>query len=57
MRITSLHLEEVLTAPRSPGQNPYAERLIGSIRRDRLTDLVILNLMHLKKTLAAYFVY
>src|SRR4029453_13206952 len=35
-RIKSLGMEEVLTAPRSPWQNPYAERLIGSIRRECL---------------------
>src|SRR5215468_9262891 len=33
-RISSMGTEELLTAPRSPWQNPYAERLIGSIRRD-----------------------
>jgi hypothetical protein len=33
-RIASLCMEEILTAPRSPRQNPYAERLIGSIRND-----------------------
>src|SRR5262249_22815272 len=32
LRIASLQMEEVLTAPQSPWQNPYAERLIGSIR-------------------------
>jgi hypothetical protein len=36
LRISSLQVEEVLTAPRSPWQNPYVERLIGSIRRDCL---------------------
>jgi transposase InsO family protein len=32
-RVQSMGIEEVLSAPRSPWQNPYAERLIGSIRR------------------------
>ena len=36
LRIAALNIEEVLTAPQSPWQNPYAERLIGSIRRDCL---------------------
>jgi len=36
LRIASLGIEEVLAAPRSPWQNPYVERLIGSIRRDCL---------------------
>ena len=57
LRIASLHIEQVLTAPRSPWQNPYAERLIGSIRRDCLNHFVILNARHLKRTLASYFAY
>jgi len=57
LRIASLHIEELLTAPRSPWQNPYAERLIGSIRRDCLNHFVILSARHLKRTLASYFAY
>ncbi len=34
-RVKSLGIDEVLTAPRSPWQNPYVERIIGSIRRER----------------------
>jgi putative transposase len=56
-RIASLQIEEVLTAPRSPWQNPYAERLIGSIRRECLDHFIILNVRHLKRTLASYFSY
>jgi putative transposase len=50
-------IEEVLTGPQSPWQNPYVERLIGSIRRDCLNHFVILNAKHLKRTLASYLVY
>lgn len=57
LRIASLHMEELLTAPQSPWQNPYVERLIGSIRRDCLNHFVILNAHHLKRTLASYFGY
>jgi putative transposase len=57
LRIASLGIQEVLTAPQSPWQNPYAERLIGSIRRDCLNHFVILNAKHLKRTLATYFRY
>ena len=57
VRISSMGIEEVLTAPRSPWQNPYVERLIGSIRRDCLNHFVILNARHLKRTLASYLVY
>ncbi|MGH9632227.1 MAG: integrase core domain-containing protein [Bryobacteraceae bacterium] len=39
LRIASLGIREVLTAPHSPWQNPYAERLIGSIRRECLNHL------------------
>jgi transposase InsO family protein len=57
LRIASLGIGEVLTAPQSPWQNPYAERLIGSIRRECLNHFVILNAAHLKRTLALYFRY
>jgi transposase InsO family protein len=57
LRISSMGIEELLTAPRSPWQNPYAERLIGSIRRDCLNHFVILNARHLKRALASYFGY
>ena len=56
-RMASLQIEEILTAPRSPWQNPYAERLIGSIRRECLDHFIILNARHLKRTLASYFSY
>jgi len=57
VRISSMGIEEVLTAPRSPWQNPYVERLIGSVRRDCLNHFVILNARHLKRALASYFGY
>jgi putative transposase len=57
LRIASLQMEELLTAPQSPWQNPYAERLIGSIRRECLDHFVILNAKHLKRTLTSYFAY
>src|SRR3954452_2186512 len=57
LRIKSLGMEEILTAPRSPWQNPYAERLIGSIRRECLNHYIILNARHLQRTLSGYFRY
>jgi transposase InsO family protein len=57
LRIASLGIQEILTAPRSPWQNPYAERLIGSIRRECLNHFVILNAKHLNRTLTKYFSY
>jgi transposase InsO family protein len=56
-RLESLGIREVLAAPQSPWQNGYAERLIGSIRRECLNHFVILNARHLKRTLAAYLLY
>ena len=54
LRIASLQMEEVLTAPRSPWQNPYVERLVGSIPRDCLDHFIIFNARHLKRTVRAY---
>jgi transposase InsO family protein len=56
-RVCSLGIEEVLTAPRSPWQNPYVERLIGSVRRDCLDHVIVLNERHLKRLLRSYFSY
>ena len=50
-------IAEILTAPRSPWQNAYVERMIGSIRRDCLDRVVVLNERHLKRILASYFSY
>jgi putative transposase len=48
---------EVLSAPSSPWQNPYAERLIGSIRRDCLNHVLVLGEQHLRRVLAGYVAY
>jgi len=53
--MAALGMEEVLTAPRSPWQHPYAERLIGSIRRECLNHFAIVSARHLRKTLTQYF--
>jgi transposase InsO family protein len=50
-------VEEVLIAPRSPWQNPYVERLIGSIRRECLDHVIVWNEAHLRRVLAGYFDY
>lgn len=56
-RIKSLGIEEVVTAPRSPWQNPFCERVIGSIRRDCLDHVIILNERHLRRILREYISY
>ena len=50
-------INEVLTAPRSPWQNPYAERVIGTIRRECLDHVIVLSEWHLRRILSSYFDY
>jgi len=56
-RIKNMGIEHVKIAPRSPWQNPYCERVIGSIRRDVLNHVIVLNERHLKRVLSAYIAY
>jgi len=42
----ALGLEELRTAPRSPWQSPYVERLIGSVRRECFDHVIVLNQAH-----------
>lgn len=46
-RVKHMSIKEVISAPKSPWQNPYVERVIGSIRRDCLDHVVVLNETHL----------
>jgi len=50
-------IREVLTAPRSPWQNAYAERLIGSIRRECLDHVIVFHQAGLRRILQDYFEY
>jgi putative transposase len=56
-RVQSLGIHEVKTAPRSPWQNPYVERLIGTLRRECLDHMVVLNETHLRRLLRDYLIY
>ena len=56
-RVKGLRIEEVLTAPHSPWQNPFAERLIGLIRRECLNHVLVLGERHLRRVLVRYFAY
>jgi putative transposase len=56
-RVKGMGVAEVLTTPQSPWQNPFAERLIGSIRRECLDHVLVLGERHLRRTLARYFAY
>jgi hypothetical protein len=45
-RVKGLGMREILIAPRAPWQNPFAERVIGSIRRECLNHVIVINERH-----------
>ena len=55
--VKSTGIEEVLTAPRSPWQNGFVERLIGSIRRECLDHVIVMGERHLRRILGSYCDY
>jgi putative transposase len=56
-RVASMSIREVVTAPRSPWQNAYVERIIGSIRRECLDHVVVFNERQLRRLLSSYVDY
>ena len=56
-RVEAMGIVEVITAPRSPWQYAYVERVIGSIRRECLDHLVIFNERHLRQVFTCYLDY
>jgi transposase InsO family protein len=56
-RIQSMGIRDRPIAPRSPWQNAYVERLIGSIRRECLDHLIVFNEAHLRRVLSIYAAY
>ena len=56
-RVRAMGIRDRPTAPRSPWQNAYVERLIGSIRRECLDHLIIIGEAHLRRVLRAYADY
>jgi len=56
-RLQAMGIRDRPTAPRSPWQNAYVERVIGSIRRDCLDHIIVLGEAHLRRTLKAYVSY
>jgi hypothetical protein len=55
--VLAMGVEEVLTAPRSPWQNPFVERVIGSLRRECLDHVIVWNERALRRHLQEYLVY
>ena len=56
-RVCGLGMKDRPSAPRSPWQNPYVQRVVGSIRRECLDHAVVLNERHLRRLLRGYFAY
>jgi putative transposase len=55
--LKNMGITEVRTAKGSPWQNPFAERLIGSIRRECLDHVIVLGRRHVQKVLETYQSY
>jgi transposase InsO family protein len=56
-RVRTMGIRDRPIAPRSPWQNPYVERLIGTLRRECLDHILIIGERHLHRILAAYSSY
>ena len=56
-RVEGIGIEQVLSAPRGPWQNPYAERLVGSVWRECLDHVVVLGEQHLYRILKSDIAY
>jgi transposase InsO family protein len=56
-RVRSIGIRDRPTSPRSPWQNVYAERLIGSIRRECLDHIVVFGERHLRHVLLSHMDY
>jgi len=55
--LNDFKIDELVTSYKSPWQNPYCERVIGSIRRECLNNIIVLNEKHLSKVLKNYITY
>jgi len=56
-RVEHMGIRQLVIAPRAPWQNPFAERVIGSIRRECLDLVIVLNQRHLRHVLRGYLAY
>ena len=56
-RVNALGIEQLRTAPRSPWQNGYVERVVGTLRRELVDHLIVLDELHLLRRLVQYLAY
>ena len=56
-RVKNMGIDEVVIAPRSPWQTPFVERVIGSIRRECLDHVIVLNEAYLLRIVSNYLGY
>src|SRR5256884_37165 len=56
-RLRAMGIRDRPISPRSPWQNPYAERVIGTLRRECLDHVLIVGERHLRRVLASYSSY
>jgi transposase InsO family protein len=56
-QVAVMNINEVPSAPRSPSQRAYVERVIGSIRRECLDHVIVFDEESLRRTLRSYFSY
>lgn len=56
-RVKNMGIKEVISAPQSPWQTPFVERIIGSSRRECTDHVIVLSQDHLRNVLWSYFEY
>jgi len=56
-RVEGMSIKQKLIAPRAPWQNPYVERLVGSIRRECLDRVIVFHEQQLRRIVEDYFEY
>jgi transposase InsO family protein len=56
-RVRNMGIREIIASRKAPWQNPYVERVIGSVRRECLDHVIVFNEGHLRRVLKTYVEY